>query len=211
MKSTARFDATETRRSLQEKGFKPWQIVRHLYRPFDVRWLYWEPTTELLDEKREDFVKQMAPRDLAIILPRQNRVTVDGPLVAFGFVDINVVDGSAAAFPAHVVSEAALMDGEVFCNAQPTLMSFIQERESSMVDFLHHAVATLHAPAYLSENRGALRRDWPRIPLPATSELMFRSAALGRRLVELLDPESDLNLSAEWSFVAALKFPANMD
>lgn len=26
-------------------------IIRHLYRPFDVRWLYWEPETKLIDEK----------------------------------------------------------------------------------------------------------------------------------------------------------------
>jgi predicted helicase len=70
MTSTKRFDAVETRRKLQQRGYRPWQIVRVVYRPFDARWLYWEPTTKLLDEKREQFVASRAAMDLALILPR---------------------------------------------------------------------------------------------------------------------------------------------
>jgi hypothetical protein len=41
----------------------------------------------------------------------------------------------------------------------------------------------------LDENAGALRQDWPRIPLPGSKELLEGSAALGRRLAALLNPE----------------------
>jgi hypothetical protein len=58
MERTARFDAINTRRTLQEKGFRQWQVMRYAYRPFDVRWLYWEPETKLLDEKRSDYIGQ---------------------------------------------------------------------------------------------------------------------------------------------------------
>ena len=34
-------------------------------------------------------------------------------------------------------------------------------------DLFHHVVATLLDPAYRAANRGALRMEWPRIPLPA--------------------------------------------
>lgn len=53
-----------------------------------------------------------------------------------------------------------------------------------------HAVVTLHAPAYRAENAGALRQDWPRIPLPADRDALLASAALGRRVAALLDPET---------------------
>jgi hypothetical protein len=66
----------------------------------------------------------------------------------------------------------------------------------------------MHTPRYQSENIGALERDWPRIPIPATSELLARAAGLGHRLAELLDPESDLQLAADWSFLARLSVPA---
>jgi Type ISP C-terminal specificity domain len=61
----------------------------------------------------------------------------------------------------------------------------------------------------LRENRDALLRDSPRIPLAATADLLAHSATLGRRLAELLDAESSVQLAAEWSFLAALKVPRN--
>ena len=33
-------------------------------------------------------------------------------------------------------------------------------------DLFHHALAVLHDPAYRQANAGALRMEWPRIPLP---------------------------------------------
>ncbi len=51
----------------------------------------------------------------------------------------------------------------------------------------YYILAVLHSPAYRDENAGALRQDWPRIPLPATLETLEASAALGRRIAALLD------------------------
>ena len=55
MHSTARFQAEAVRDQLRKRGFRPENIVRYCYRPFDVRWLYWEPETKLLDEKRAEY------------------------------------------------------------------------------------------------------------------------------------------------------------
>ena len=57
----------------------------------------------------------------------------------------------------------------------------------------YHTLAVLHAPAYQAEHVGALRQDWPRIPLPDDSALLLRSAALGRRLAALLDVGVDVD------------------
>ncbi|CAM3760033.1 type ISP restriction/modification enzyme [Deinococcus frigens] len=46
----------------------------------------------------------------------------------------------------------------------------------------------MHSPVYALENRGALRQDWPRIPLPPTLEQLRNSAELGRQVAALLDP-----------------------
>jgi len=69
----------------------------------------------------------------------------------------------------------------------------------------------MHSPKYRYENSGALLSDWPRIPIPANAELLSLSANLGRRLADLLDAESSINLTAEWSFLAALRLPLNVD
>ena len=56
----------------------------------------------------------------------------------------------------------------------------------------------LHDPAYREANAGALRMEWPRIPLPGwpegdapgTADDLRASAARGRELAQLLDPET---------------------
>jgi hypothetical protein len=56
-----------------------------------------------------------------------------------------------------------------------------------------HIVATLHDQRYRNENAGALRQDWPRIPLPATRDALLASAELGRRVAALLDVEEPVD------------------
>jgi hypothetical protein len=53
-----------------------------------------------------------------------------------------------------------------------------------------HVLAIGFAPAYLAENADGVRQDWPRVPLPARRELLEASAALGRQVAALLDPEA---------------------
>src|ERR1019366_584936 len=53
----------------------------------------------------------------------------------------------------------------------------------------HHSLAIGYAPAWLTENGDGIRRDWPRIPLPNNASLLRASAALGKRVAALLDPD----------------------
>ena len=67
-------------------------------------------------------------------------------------------------------------------------------------ELFHHALAVLHDPAYREDNAGALRMEWPRIPLhgwpdgdaPNAAGELRASAARGRELAALLDPETPL-------------------
>ncbi len=53
-----------------------------------------------------------------------------------------------------------------------------------------HALAIGYSPEYLTENADGISQDWPRIPLPASKELLLASAELGRKVAALLDTES---------------------
>ena len=65
-------------------------------------------------------------------------------------------------------------------------------------DLFHHVLAVLHDPSYREANAGALRMEWPRIPLPGwpdgdapgAAEEVAASAARGRELAALLDSET---------------------
>jgi hypothetical protein len=75
-------------------------------------------------------------------------------------------------------------------NATATLVEFLSFMSLPPSAAFHHIVATLHAPTYRAENAGALRMDWPRIPLPGDAATLAASAALGEDLARLLDPET---------------------
>jgi len=50
-----RAKAEAIRDQLRKRGFLQDNIVKHSYRPFDTRWLYWELETKLLDRNRFDY------------------------------------------------------------------------------------------------------------------------------------------------------------
>ncbi len=206
MKPTPRYKSIEIRTYLQGKGYRPWQIMKVVYRPFDMRYVYWEPETKLLDEKREDYVGGYYGTS-SLIMPKQNRSSYSGPFIIRSLADKNVVDGGANAFVDIIVSHNPLHGITFSPQWSPSLISWLRANRFCEDDFVAHIVATTHSPIYARENSGALQRDWPRIPLPATAQLLSHSAILGRRLAELLDAESSVNLAAEWSFLAALKLP----
>ena len=58
--------------------------------------------------------------------------------------------------------------GETLCtpNLSPTASSYLNGLDANLDDLFHHALAVLHDPSYREANAGALRMEWPRIPLP---------------------------------------------
>ena len=56
-----------------------------------------------------------------------------------------------------------------------------------------HALAIGYSPAYLTENADGIRRDWPRVPLPADRKTLEASAALGEQIAALLNTEADVS------------------
>ena len=89
-------------------------------------------------------------------------------------------------------------------------------------DLFHHILATLHDPAYRAANAGALRMEWPRIPLPGwgdgksegAAEILARSAARGRELARLLDPDAPVAGVTDGTLrpgIATIAVPATAD
>lgn len=204
MESTARFDARAIRAYLLKRGFLPNKIVRHCYRPFDLRWLYWEPETELLDRKREEYVPHVSSGNIWMVSQQKPRREWSRPQAIRHLGCLDLMDRGASCIPVLLrpsyrpsslpgFERPPIADSEA--DMQPNLTRSAAAYLSDLSEtveaehLFQHSFATLHSPAYANENAGALRQDWPRIPLPATREALAASAELGRRLAELLDPE----------------------
>ena len=204
--STTRFDAAQTRRQLLAMGMDSGFFVRYTYRPFDVRWVYWHPDTKLLDEKREGlFALVRAHTRFLTSRQKAERQGEGTPFYVTGNLsDYHLTRPGATCFPiaafAHGDTATGLFAGNM--DAPPQPVSNLSARAQGylalsgvtgddMGDLLWmHALAIGYSPAYLSENIDGIRQDWPRIPLPATRDILCASAELGRGIAALLDTET---------------------
>lgn len=75
MERTGRFDPIETRTYLLKRGVRAEYLVRYCYRPFDMRWVYWEPETKLLGEKSPSYFPHVFPGNLWVEARQSNRLT----------------------------------------------------------------------------------------------------------------------------------------
>jgi hypothetical protein len=203
MESVGRFDATASRQHLLKRGVLLNNIVRYCYRPFDVRWLYWEPETKLLDEKRSDYFPQVFDSNRFIALAQRVRRVWHPPQIVQPIADMVLTDPSTGCFPLslRVHPSAGLFNEEMGCpakgdevrwNLSDRAQEYLAVLDADSESLFYHAVAMLHAPAYRDGNAGALQQDWPRVPLSATRDALQASAALGRQITALLDTEADV-------------------
>ena len=196
---TSGFDPESVRDYLVRRGFKPENIVRYQYRPFDVRWLYWEPETALLDRRREEYFSHISPINLWLTAGQHNRQ--EGfyqPQFTRLLTDHHIVESNAGMFPLTVNSEddeAPLYQSKQISlrpNLTDAANKFLHRLASKPEDVFYSTLATLNSVEYSTENAGALRQDWPRIPLPDSQKLLRASADLGRQVAGLFDTESTL-------------------
>ena len=176
------FDPKSTRDALRKRGRLPDNIMRYTYRPFDIRWMYWEAETKLLDRNRAEYLAARVPQSIEMVIPRAQRKEWSPPLVTRSVLDLNAMDGGAAAIPFRTTA-VTNVPGSV-ANSTDGAQS---DRQGAIFG---HCLAILHSPSYFTENGGAMRVERPRIPLPGDTKLLRASTALGATLATLLDPET---------------------
>jgi predicted helicase len=184
------------------------RVRSFLYRPYDVRSLYYDP--KLTSRPAFEVMQHMLDPNLALITTRQTR----DPFGAFvsphlaghkslAAYDINTV------FPLYLQpTDDALGLGDV---RRPNLASalvarlsgslglrFVDDGRGDLVtslgpeDVLHYVYAVLHSPSYRERYREFLRIDFPRIPLTADLPRFQALCCLGRELVAVHLMESPL-------------------
>ena len=204
MNNRARFDARSVRDALLRRG-GPVEagFLRYAYRPFDDRWLYWEAETKLLDEKRADYKPHLFEGTLWLsVVPRLRRDSTEPQsAVTSHLASLHLNEWGASMFPEYLRDGGFGTDGsgsQRRPNLSPAAHSYLDRLGLGVEDLFHHVLSVLHDPAYLEANSGALRMEWPRIPLPgwpdgdvdeAAGELEA-SAARGRELAALLDSDT---------------------
>jgi hypothetical protein len=197
MAATAGFEAEQTRDYLRKRGFKPDNVMPYCYRPFDVRWLYWEPETNLLDRKREEYVPHVFSGNRFLFTTGRTRKDLTEPAFCTGLLtDLNMMDSGARGIPELLTADPGSLPGSPRSTQHFNLSAGASEClahcEADPQRLFENCLAVLHSTTYRTENAHAIRSNWPRIPLPASKDALAASAALGREVAALLDCEQDV-------------------
>jgi len=189
MAIASRFDPIETRRALVARGLLPDRVVGYQYRPLDNRWIYWEPDTKLLHEKRSDYWPTAQSHTPQLVMAQRQRRGYDPPLITSSAVSFHLLERGALAFPLAVAEQAGTLfrEDSTSANLTDAALKYTIELGASASDVFWHVAAVLHSRAYFDDNAGALGVDWPRLPLPNWADGLVASAELGRRVGALLD------------------------
>ena len=188
------------------KADRHWRehIARCLYRPFDMRWIYW--TDWMIDWPRPEvnghllhdgnlglaFMRQAASGDayshfLVSRLPVDNRACYSNkgimtlaPLYLCGSLS-------------EQTGELALRHEKKTPNFSPTFIKALNAvagaggspTKFSPEDVLRYMVAVFHSPTYRDRYSEFLKSDFPRLPIPNTLKLFSELAQVGEKLISL--------------------------
>ena len=206
MNPSSRFDANAVRNVLLARGGpNEAGFVHYSYRPFDTRWLYWEEETKLLDEKRANYKPHVFEGNWCLVAQQKPRREWSPPQVIPNIGCLDLMDRGATCTPVWLRDDGLRLEGDGIQrrpNLSAAAQSYLDKLGMGVEDLFHHVLAVLHDPVYRETNAGALRMEWPRIPLPgwpvgdndedtaAAAEELAASAERGRELARLLDSET---------------------
>ena len=197
MKTTGQFEARQGRDMLLARGsIHRSGLVRFTYRPFDIRWLYWDPDTRLLERKRAEYVPHVSPENVWMSAAQHLRKGADEPQACFTkhLASHHLIERGANMFPAWLRDDHTHLRSNLSASAR----RYLERCGMRVEDLFYHVLAVLHDPVYREANAGALRMEWPRIPLPGwpngngayAASTLSQSAATGLELARLLDPDT---------------------
>ena len=206
MKSTAGFDAQSGREALLARGGPDDAgFIRFMYRPFDSRWLYWEVETKLPDRKRADYKPHVFEGNLWMSAAQHLRQGAIEPQAAYTQLmgSHHLIERGANMFPAWLRNNGLGDNGTCsrHANLSATAQRYLDRLGADVEELFYHVLAVMHDRAYREANEGALRLEWPRIPLPGwptgavegAAEEFRQSAMVGRELAALLDVDTPIS------------------
>ncbi len=204
MRNPREYDARAVRDTLlMHGGPADSSFLRYSFRPFDNRWVYWEMRAKLVDRPRPDYKPQVFEGNVWLSAAQHLRKDVQEPQTYFTehIASLHLIERGANMFPTYL----RYADGENNSNSaqlRPNLTieagNYLRYLDSSVEDLFYHVLAVLHNLTYREANSDGLRMGWPRIPLSGwpdgkaegAADAFAQSAARGRELARLLDPEA---------------------
>lgn len=214
-KDAGRFDPSKARKKIQTATtFDKKRVMRYAILPLDNRWAYHSSVRPLWNEPRPELLAQKAKNELFLIIRRFAERPREGKpgYLTSALPDYHLLRPNAVAIPLRLANtpldtaNEVIAQGNMFggtqenpetANLSIAARTYIASLTASSPDEDHalgrtiwlHSLAIIYSPLYLSENAAGVRSDLPRIPLPATLDVLEKSAELGAAAGKLLDTD----------------------
>ena len=203
MRNPKEYDSRAVRDKLRAAGGpSSTGFLQYSYRPFDTRWIYWEPREKLVDRPRKEYKPHVFDGNCALVLQRTARPSLSPPLFIRQLGDLNQMNSGVYCVPVWLREEGLGISDEQRSGRRPNVsaagQNYLDRLGVDAEDLFFHVLAVLHNRKYHDQNSDALRMAWPRIPLPgwpdgngdAAAAELAASAAQGRELAALLDSDT---------------------
>jgi len=182
-------------------------IKRILYRPFDIRSIYYDP--KIVSRPGAKVAHHILKGSLALVSCRQQstfdfqHILVSNYLTEVCTVSLQTKE-SGYAFPLYLYPESnGQQTIEVSTERTPNLkqeivkeiseklgLNFTNEKEDtkntfSPIDILDYIYAVLHSPTYREKYKEFLKIDFPRVPYPKDEKTFWDLVKLGKEVREI--------------------------
>jgi hypothetical protein len=159
-----------------------------MYRPFDVRYIWYHREAIERGDARWPVMKHVLPDGLSLLTARQSmNHDFTAAFIARGLSEMKTAESTRGSysFPERLQETSGKIGLEADAsNIRSELLgNSLQKRSPDGV--ISYIYAVLHSPAYRSRYAGALRIEFPKIPTTCSPELAQRLCGLGRDLVSL--------------------------
>jgi hypothetical protein len=192
-RTSAGFEPEDARaRLLSRERYDESRIVRFQLRPLDERQCYWTPVNPIWKRPRPDLWRAFSSGNSFVVSRPMSKAAIEG----VPFLHMNSIFARDA-LRGHAVGFAvdAAVAGNTEAALSPAALRYltglgvgsdsIRAPGSQLV--WGHVLAIGFSPAYLRENAGSLKVDWPHVPMPSLIDHLTRSSTLGWRVASLLD------------------------
>jgi len=204
LKDNRDWKMAQKRKKIQEDQTWDEKIVQCLYRPFDVRWLFYH--YHAIDFGREAVMRHMMPENLGLITPR--RVELAGSWyhalatnlpIEHVAVSLKTIDYLLPLYlypgtrKTHLFSHLET-DEERKPNLEPKVVAALKSayvESPTPEDIFYYVYAVLYAETYREKYAEFLKTDFPRVPFTRDFGLFKALGALGKQLVDLHLLESE--------------------
>ena len=217
----ARYHPHRTReRLLRDAEFEETRIRPFLFRPFDVRWVYWETRHKLLNESRRELMPYYVNLDTGTPVHGQYAIVASQtprrpgaarPALTSAVPGMDAVDPNARVIPRiaaptrpraeNGATPLPLEDGGTAGDSRTNVAGgWLAAARAAGIDgddlhvgdtIFYALIAVMYAPTWVNAV-GTDHDDFAPVPLPGDPGSLRAAAELGRRIAALADPRTEV-------------------